>query len=155
MMQVVVLAGGLGLRLGTLTADLPKIMVEVNGKPFIKHQLDWLENQGATEVLFSIGFKGEAVEEWIMKNASNFKCKITTFFDKPSGLGTLGSLIQIANQNLLEDSFLVTYGDTIPRISLKNFSLNELNAFCLAPSITTFSIIASNFSVFILTTVKF
>ena len=57
-MQVVVLAGGLGLRLGALTTDLPKIMVEVNGQPFIKHQLDWLENQGATEVLFSIGFKG-------------------------------------------------------------------------------------------------
>ena len=123
MMQVVVLAGGLGLRLGALTTDLPKIMVEVNGQPFIKHQLYWLENQGATEVLFSIGFKGEAVEECVTKNASNFNCKISTFFDKPSGLGTLGSLIQIANQNLLEDTFLVTYGDTIPRISLKEVYL--------------------------------
>jgi N-acetyl-alpha-D-muramate 1-phosphate uridylyltransferase len=127
MMQVVVLAGGLGLRLGALTTDLPKIMVEVNGQPFIKHQLDWLENQGATEVLFSIGFKGEAVEEWVTKNASNFNCKISTFFDKPSGLGTLGSLIQIANQNLLEDTFLVTYGDTIPRISLKEVYLELIS----------------------------
>jgi|GEM_PF-5607129 len=127
MMQVVVLAGGLGLRLGALTTDLPKIMVEVNGQPFIKHQLDWLENQGATDVLFSIGFKGEAVEEWVMKNVSNFECKIRTIFDKPSRLGTLGSLMQIANQNLLEDTFLVIYGDTIPRISLKDVYLNLIS----------------------------
>lgn len=123
MMQVVVLAGGLGLRLGALTTNLPKIMVEINGQPFINHQLGWLENQGATHVLFSIGFKGEAVEKWVMQNANNFNCEITTFFDKPYGLGTFGSLIQIANHNLLEDNFLVIYGDTIPRISLKEVYL--------------------------------
>lgn len=120
MMQVVVLAGGLGLRLGSLTTEQPKIMVEVNGQPFIQHQLDWLEKQGVTEVLFAVGFKGEVVQEWIKKNASNFKCRISTFFDKPPALGTLGSLIQIARHNLLKETFLVTYGDTIPRISLQN-----------------------------------
>lgn len=119
MMQVVVLAGGLGLRLGTLTTEQPKIMVGVNGQPFIQHQLDWLVNQGATEVLFAVGFKGEVVQEWIKKNASSFNCKISTFLDKPPALGTLGSLIQLAKHNLLKDTFLVTYGDTIPRISLQ------------------------------------
>lgn len=120
MIQIIVLAGGMGLRLESLTTEQPKIMVEVNGRPFIHYQLDWLESQNVTEVLFAIGFKGEIVQEWLKHNASRFKCRISTFSDGPSRLGTLGSLEQLARHNLLHESFLVTYGDTIPRISLQS-----------------------------------
>ena len=42
-MQVVIIAGGLGTRLGQLTANQPKSMIQILGKPFIDYQLDLLK----------------------------------------------------------------------------------------------------------------
>ena len=38
----VILAGGLGTRMRSVTADLPKVLVPVRGQPFVHHQLTWL-----------------------------------------------------------------------------------------------------------------
>ena len=39
MYSIAILAGGLGTRLGDITQKIPKCMVEINGEPFIRHQL--------------------------------------------------------------------------------------------------------------------
>ena len=44
-LQVVILAGGLGKRLGNLTKDTPKALINISGKPFIAHQLDYLKKE--------------------------------------------------------------------------------------------------------------
>ncbi len=46
MPQVVILAGGLGTRLGQITESIPKSLVKVDDKPIISHILDWISIQG-------------------------------------------------------------------------------------------------------------
>ena len=43
--DIVVLAGGLGTRLGHLLADLPKIMAPIDGRPFLHYLMTWLIGQ--------------------------------------------------------------------------------------------------------------
>ena len=62
-MQAVILAGGVGSRLGDLTKDKPKCLVEVGGKPLIKHQLEALADHGVGPVLIVLGYRAEAVRE--------------------------------------------------------------------------------------------
>jgi choline kinase len=62
-MQAVILAGGVGSRLGDVTRDKPKCLVEVGGKPLIKHQLEALADHGVGPVLLVLGYRGEAVRE--------------------------------------------------------------------------------------------
>ena len=54
------MAGGLGTRLGPLTARVPKSMVEVHGRPFLGWQLDLLRHHGVTDVLLCVGQIGRA-----------------------------------------------------------------------------------------------
>ena len=58
-MQVVILAGGLGTRMRALAPAIPKCLIEVAGRPFADLQLGWLSSEGATDVLFSIGYLGD------------------------------------------------------------------------------------------------
>lgn len=44
--QVVILAGGLGTRLRPVTNTIPKVMIEIGGKPFLEHQLQYLKKFG-------------------------------------------------------------------------------------------------------------
>ena len=53
-LQVVILCGGLGTRLGELTKDIPKPMIPVKGKPFLEHQITMLIKQGFTNYQYQI-----------------------------------------------------------------------------------------------------
>lgn len=56
-MQVVVLLGGRGSRLGQLTETTPKAMVDVNGKPFFHYMLDLLGGFGFRKFIFCVGYQ--------------------------------------------------------------------------------------------------
>lgn len=55
-MQVVILAGGLGMRLRPLTERMPKCMVPVNGKPFLEYQLGLLAGRGMLDIVLCAGY---------------------------------------------------------------------------------------------------
>jgi NDP-sugar pyrophosphorylase family protein len=63
-MSAVILAGGLGSRLGSLTADLPKPLISVAGKPLIEHVSDQLVAVGISDVVITVGYLGVMVEDW-------------------------------------------------------------------------------------------
>ena len=54
MPQVVVLAGGLGTRLGSISERVPKSLIEVAGQPILSHILDWVAAQGCSSALVLI-----------------------------------------------------------------------------------------------------
>ena len=58
-MQCVILAGGLATRMRPLTDTIPKALIPVAGRPFVDHQLAWLAGHGVTDVVLSIGYRGD------------------------------------------------------------------------------------------------
>ena len=59
--QAVIVAGGRGTRLGSLTADRPKAMVEVGGRPFLDNLLELLRDEGFGEVLLLLGYRANVI----------------------------------------------------------------------------------------------
>ena len=63
--QVVILAGGLATRLRPVTETIPKSLIEINGEPFIQHQLRLLQQHGIKNVVLCVGYLGEQIEKVI------------------------------------------------------------------------------------------
>ncbi|HEX4382571.1 MAG TPA: sugar phosphate nucleotidyltransferase [Myxococcales bacterium] len=108
-MQVVVLAGGLGTRLGTLTTALPKALVPVNGKPFFEHVIALLKEHGLSRLLLLHGHHGDQLET-LLGDGGRFGISIGYRHDGPLLLGTGGALRNAID--LLEEDFFLLYGDT-------------------------------------------
>lgn len=62
--QAVILAGGLGTRLLPITKDIPKPMVEVNGKPFLEYLINQLSGVGIKEVVLLLGYKPDKIKNY-------------------------------------------------------------------------------------------
>ena len=54
MYPYIILCGGLATRLGSIAAETPKCLLEVNNKPFLYYQLKYLENAWAQDVYLSM-----------------------------------------------------------------------------------------------------
>ena len=63
MPQTVIMAGGLGTRLGRLTARRPKSLVNIHGRPFLEYQIRLLREGGVHKVLLCVGHLGEQIKE--------------------------------------------------------------------------------------------
>lgn len=112
-MQAVVLAGGLGTRLGEMTRSVPKPMVPVNGRPFLEYEIALLRRSGVRDLVLCVGYLGGVVEDYF-GDGQCFGVTIRYVYDFPRLLGPAGALRKAAP--LLEDSFLVTYGDAYLRM---------------------------------------
>jgi len=110
-MQCVILAGGLATRMRPLTDVRPKAMLPVAGRPFIDHQLEWLARHGVTDVLLSIGYKGEMLSAHVGDGA-RFGLRVATVDEGAELRGTAGALRLAHARGALEEAFLVTYGDS-------------------------------------------
>jgi mannose-1-phosphate guanylyltransferase len=108
-MQAAILAGGLGTRLKPITQRIPKVMLPINGKPFLLYLLELLRKQGVTEIVLCIGYLGEEVRNFL-QDGESFGLKIRYSQERERLLGTGGALRQA--QNLLDEYFLVINGDT-------------------------------------------
>lgn len=109
MMQVAILAGGLGTRLGPLTAQVPKALVPVNGRPFLAHVLDLLASHGLTRILILHGRHGDQIERTFGDGGAH-GVHLEYQHDGPRLLGTGGSLRAALPR--LEEELFVLYGDT-------------------------------------------
>ena len=117
-MQVVILAGGLGTRMLPLTESLAKTLIPVAGRPFAWHQLNWLARVGVTDVVYCIGHKGEQIREfWNGTPAPIPTIRYVNEGETP--LGTGGALRLALEQDALQPSFLVLYGDSFLPIDFK------------------------------------
>ena len=109
MLPVAILAGGLGTRLYPLTERIPKALVEINGEPFLAHQLRLLRARGIERVVMCIGQHGERIREYAGDGA-RFGLAIDYSPDGPTLLGTAGAVRQALP--LLGDAFFIVYGDS-------------------------------------------
>ena len=108
-LPVAVLAGGLATRLRPLTAQLPKALLPIAGRPFIFHQLELLRHQGIEQVVLCLGHRGEQIRAAV-ETALPPGLAVRYSFDGPQPLGTAGALRKALP--LLGAQFFVLYGDS-------------------------------------------
>lgn len=106
---VALLAGGLGTRLRPWTESVPKALVDVNGEPFLAHQLRLLSSRGIERVVLCIGYKGEMIRAWA-GDGRRFRLNLEYSEDWPELLGTAGAVRKALP--LLGERFFVLYGDS-------------------------------------------
>jgi NDP-sugar pyrophosphorylase family protein len=103
----VVLAAGRGTRMGEMTADLPKPMLRVNGKPILEHVLGRLSAAGVERFFMVIGYRREVIVE----HFHNWRLPIQFRVQEPVN-GT-GSAARLARDFTRKDPFLLTFGDIL------------------------------------------
>jgi len=109
MLPLAILAGGFATRLGSLTTERPKCLVEINGRPFVDWQLDLLMEHGYSNFIFCVSYKSDVVQDYL-GDGRDRGVRIQYSFDGDTQLGT-GGAIQKALPKL-GGEFGVIYGDS-------------------------------------------
>jgi NDP-sugar pyrophosphorylase family protein len=110
-MQCVILAGGLGTRMRAWTERVPKALIPIAGRPFADYQLTWLAQQGVTQVVYSVGYKGALIRSYV-NSGEAWGLPVVYVDEGDKLLGTGGALRLAAEQGILDEAFLVLYGDS-------------------------------------------
>ncbi len=109
MKQAVILAGGEGQRLRPFTANRPKVMLFIAGKPILQYVVEALAQNGIRNLVIVIGYRREEVFDY-MGSGERFGVDIT-YATQEKQLGTAHALAQA--KDVTEDEFLVLPGDNL------------------------------------------
>jgi len=112
-----VLAGGLGTRLRSVVAHRPKVLAEVQGRPFLAYLLDQLAAAGIQFVVLCTGYRGEQVRAVFGDAYRNLRL---TYSQEVMPLGTAGAL-RLALPLFKSDSVLILNGDSFCDANLQAF----------------------------------
>jgi D-glycero-D-manno-heptose 1,7-bisphosphate phosphatase len=112
--QAVILAGGLGTRLGEKTASLPKPMMDIAGRPYLDYLIRHLVRQGIEDVLLSVGYLHESIVDFFGDGSDHGLSIRYVTEDHP--LGTGGALRNCLPH--LAERFFVLNGDTLFDVNL-------------------------------------
>lgn len=141
-MKVVILCGGMGARLREETEFRPKPMVKIGDNPILWHIMKLYSHYGFNDFILCLGYKGEVIKEYfyhymLHNNDVTFKLgadRQMTVHENPhnenwtitlanTGETTLkGARIKKIEKFIDGDSFMVTYGDSISDINLKQLA---------------------------------
>ncbi|MEH6395059.1 N-acetylmuramate alpha-1-phosphate uridylyltransferase MurU [Pseudoalteromonas sp.] len=107
-MKAMILAAGRGQRMMPLTAELPKPMLKVQGKPLIEHHIERLKIAGITDFVINLAWQGDKIRDYFA-DGSQFGVHIEYSQEPQQGLETAGGIIQALP--LLGEQFIVINGD--------------------------------------------
>jgi len=136
-MKVIILAGGFGTRLSEETDLKPKPMVEIGGKPILWHIMKIYSHFGFNDFIVCLGYKGYMIKEYFANyyirysdltiNLANNHVKVHDSHCEPwkvtlidTGLNTqIGGRIKRVQEYIGNERFMVTYGDGVGDINIK------------------------------------
>lgn len=113
--KVIIMAGGLGKRLGYLTRNKPKPMLNIAEKPILEHIIKNCISYGFSEFIISVNYKQDVIKKYF-EDGSSLGVNIE-YIEEKKKLGTGGALSLIDEIN---DDFLVLNGDILTTINLDN-----------------------------------
>jgi len=109
-MKAVILAAGKGTRMGSLTSEVPKPMIPVQGTPVLEHIVTRLISAGVREFFIVIGFRGEVIEEYF-GDGQKWNAKIS--YGRQLVQDGTGKAPEVAREFVGGDDFILTYGDIL------------------------------------------
>ena len=115
-MKVIILAGGLGTRISEETDNKPKPMVLLDDKPIIWHLMSIYARQGFSDFVIATGYKSEVIHDWVEELNVDWNIKA---IDTGLHTQTAGRILQIT-QRFDDPQFMITYGDGLGNVNLKN-----------------------------------
>lgn len=138
LLKVVLLAGGLGTRISEESMLKPKPMIEIGGKPILWHIMKLYSHYGFNDFVILLGYKSYVIKEYFanyflhqsdvtidlknngmeIHNNSSEPWKVTLL---DTGLSTMtGGRIKRAQKFIGDESFMLTYGDGVSDIDIRN-----------------------------------
>ena len=132
-MEIVILAGGKGTRMGDQTKEIPKPMICIGNKPILLHIMDYYLRWGATKYIICCGYKFEYIRQYFEKISENvvkvddtttkvtYKKKVVLLVDTGLNVGTAGR-IAACKKYIEEDNFYLTYGDGLSDVNISKLA---------------------------------
>ena len=115
--KVVILAGGLGTRLPEYTKKVPKPMVKINNKPILIHIINHYIKFGFRDFIIAAGYKVNVIRKYF-KISPIKKCKVRII---DTGIKSMtGGRLKRLKKYLVNDTFMMTYGDGLSNVNLRN-----------------------------------
>ena len=122
-MKALLLAAGLGTRLKPLTNNIPKCLVEINGKPLLEHWITMLCKGGVQPLLVNLHHHADKVIEFV--NNSKYSQFISTVYEERL-LGTGGTLLR--NRDFFNDEpLMLVHADNLSMFDVKTFVNRHMN----------------------------
>ena len=115
-MKAVILAGGYGTRISEESHLKPKPMIEIGGMPIIWHIMKMYSNFGLNDFVICSGYKAEIIKNYF----ESFESESWNIKLVDTGLDTMtgGRIKRI--ENLIDDTFCLTYGDGVSNVNIKD-----------------------------------
>ena len=108
--KAVILAAGRGTRMRELTAELPKPMIEVRGKPVLQHIVEGLRNAGIADLLLIVGYRADAVREFFGHGS---RYNIAIQYKTQTVQDGTGRVVELARDFVTDRPFILAYGDIL------------------------------------------
>ncbi len=113
-MQALILVGGEGTRLRPLTLTVPKPVVPLVDRPFIRYMIDWLARHGVDDIVMACGFLAAGVRDVL--GEGGYGGPRLRYVEEPDARGTAGA-IKFA-EPFLDERFLALNGDVLTDLDL-------------------------------------
>ena len=127
-MKAVLLAAGEGTRLKPLTNNIPKVMLLVDEKPVLEHNINLLVKHKIRDIAINLYYLPKKIKKYF-KNGKNWGINIF-YSEEKKILGTAGALKNLSN--FLDSSFVVVYGDVISNVNISEMIEFHKKKGCMA-----------------------
>jgi dTDP-glucose pyrophosphorylase len=108
--KAVILAAGRGTRMRELTAELPKPMIEVRGKPVLQHIVEGLRDAGILDCLIVVGYRADAVQDFF---GDGSRYNVAIQYKTQTVQDGTGRVVELAHDFVTDHPFILAYGDIL------------------------------------------
>jgi dTDP-glucose pyrophosphorylase len=108
--KAVILAAGRGTRMRELTAELPKPMIEVRGKPVLQHIVEGLRDAGTKDLLLIVGYRADAVLDFF---GDGSRYNVAIHYKTQTVQDGTGRVVELAQDFVDNRPFILAYGDIL------------------------------------------